>query len=892
MKFKILFAVSYISYINALCYGAPDWSGVANSVNLGKIKEMGVDIVKTDKFKKVASQTKSRINEEFRNIIKADDKTLIENFNQQSVKKYDVPLIDKYNYQELVNEGFDVVIDDQNHKVEIPLSKPRNVLKLTEFLINAIIDREENENVLNQMSEMQKKIGWLLDANNEDLDQIFCKNYDIVYSILQKLSESLDGRLLELKKLFENLMFFMRVSAYTIKLNKYFEKHEEEILKRKQDLQIFSKNYNLIDIPPELIEGVNVGIGVKHKHRIGKTDGIFVKADDVSISGKVGYAFNVAIDKLASVNAEIELNASKEKRYLNSFAIASLQDDIWSDKNYSKFKALLTVLLHELSSLKENLYNLDIRLKTIGIIKNDLSYYFDRGQYTTEYVKSFSFGGRITANVSVLHDIGLDASLCYRISRHKKGKNHVPDNIKNYSVILNNREYALSLVKLFNSGKKFGDVLDGESYEFEENVKSKGIHSITDLRFQIDNYVHALMRMYQQDNTTVERYRDLKHTVENDLSQRRRREMAEFFAQVIAYFCFYEKDFNGNTCDIKELTSLKDSLMLIINTLEDSKSIFSSRRTLRSKKAYSHDVTANVGFGEMIDFYCQFNEKKTRIYENGQLMHIDLNTSLLNWLNTTCISKLPINQNVREALGEVITNQNGELVSNVFFKICDQIKSRVVGIVADKSNTLNKYVSLGLSLFSNVSGKLKDTILSNCKAISDKAPFKALTDVNVKDSHIRIDFVANSMEEKYPIMTRISSAPDMAAKVNLLTGDGTVAIKEPAVVFINVLTVYELVKDFIVEAMEYEANHGTAVTLKKANDFVNKYKFIDHLVKSAKKGLLNSSYLKYANATKHGLAFQQSLRGESDDEIKRYLSMLVYHYYLDKAKPFFESSFK
>ena len=39
------------------------------------------------------------------------------------------------------------------------------------------------------------------------------------------------------------------------------------------------------------------------------------------------------------------------------------------------------------------------------------------------------------------------------------------------------------------------------------------------------------------------------------------------------------------------------------------------------------------------------------------------------------------------------------------------------------------------------------------------------------------------------------------------------------VMFINTLTVYELVKEFIKHAMEYEANHGVAVSLDIANKF-------------------------------------------------------------------------
>ena len=65
---------------------------------------------------------------------------------------------------------------------------------------------------------------------------------------------------------------------------------------------------------------------------------------------------------------------------------------------------------------------------------------------------------------SVLGDIGLDASLCYKLSRHKM-KTQVPENIKNYAVILNNQEYSLSLVKMFNSGKSFSKILnDGLTY--------------------------------------------------------------------------------------------------------------------------------------------------------------------------------------------------------------------------------------------------------------------------------------------------------------------------------------------------------------------------------------------------------------------------------------------
>ena len=34
-----------------------------------------------------------------------------------------------------------------------------------------------------------KKIEWLLNADNQDLDKIICKNYDIIYNMLQKWSD-------------------------------------------------------------------------------------------------------------------------------------------------------------------------------------------------------------------------------------------------------------------------------------------------------------------------------------------------------------------------------------------------------------------------------------------------------------------------------------------------------------------------------------------------------------------------------------------------------------------------------------------------------------------------------------------------------------------------------
>lgn len=885
MKFKILFTVSHISFL-ATCAAAPSASdiiGVAkNIITSDGVKMIGSEITKSDKLKKTADGFKNYVLE----IING---TRDKNNVLQDIEKREFRYVDRYNYEKL--KGFDIVVDGQDHKIEISMSSPRNVLKLTELLVQSIIDREENEKIHEQMSNILKKIEWLLNADNQDLDKIICKNYDIIYNMLQKWSDLLDDRLSELKAIIGNLMFFIRVSAGTVKLNRYFDKHEDELIKCKHDLEAMYHNAGIIDLPENLVYGLRAGVGVTQEKRLGKYAGRYITHESTGVKAKVGIAVDAIVNDVISVNVEAGVKVSKETKYLNMRSIATLQEDVFSNQSYSKFKDILTSLLGELKYLKTNLYNLNARLKTMGVITNDLSYYFDTGKYTTEYIKSIEFGARVPVKSSVLGDIGLDASLCYKLSRHKM-KTQVPENIKNYAVILNNQEYSLSLVKMFNSGKSFSKVLNEKYLEFEQIVTDKGIHTVADIQHYIEVYLTALRFMYKEDDESIEFGRNLKHNVESQLSTRGRKETAEFFAQVIAYFCYNGKDLTGNSCDVKELTVIKDSLMLLIDTLEDSRSVFEHKKSLRSKKTYSGEVTANICFGQMIDFYCQFNKRKPHIYDNGQIMHVDVDCKMLNWVNSVCVSKLPVNEQVKRLLGGEISNENGKLTSNVLFRIFDEIGAKAGSMLENKVKLPGKYISSGLSLLSKSVEQLKDKLFDNCKFLGNKKSIEWLTDFNLKNSVVKIDFVANSMEEKFPIMTKISSISSDSTERALKINGGSVTVKEPTIIFINTLTVYELVKGFINYATEYEANHGVRVNMDIANNFIEKYKFTDCLIKSAKVGALNASYMKYVNATKHESDFLKTLKGESDENIKRCLSMLVYHYYLDKARPFFESSFK
>ena len=860
MKVKI-FLLS-VCLVN-ICNAKPDLSGVVDAViNVDNLNKLKHEINYKDKFVE-------NVDVDYEKILRLNYGFAYDN-----------------NSAELQRLGFDVVVDESDRKIEIPMSRPRNVLKLIELLIAAVIDMEENAEVSKQMSELSEHVSGLLKCYDKDFENEFCEVFEVLYKQVKKLSQSLKGRTDELSRLFENLMFFIRVSAYTVKINRYFEKHENELLKCQNNLKIDNHSYDVIDIPPSLLHGVSAKMKLKRNQGVGKSGGGFVVKNELGGSVDVGYDFGTTLEFLKFLSAEFELKKTNEEVHLNFFSIASLQEDIWSSKNYLKFKKMLTELLIELSSLKANLYNLNSRLKTIGIIRNDLSYYFDRGLYTTEYIRSFCLGSKVNVKCPLLDSIGVEASVYQRISRHKRGAELVPDNIRNYGVILNNKDYALSLVKMFNSGRTFSKVLNGDSYLFKAKNTSKGIYSVSDVLGHMKTYLTDLIAMYRQDDVWVKHNIDRKHKIEKDLGVHRRKEFAELFAQILAYFCFTGKDFNGNPCSVKELTTIKDCLVGIIDTLDDSRSMFAHRRKLRTKRAFSSETTTNICFGKMINLYGQLNMKKPRIYDNGYMASIDVNAELLCWLNELCISKIAGNEDVRKALGNVISKVGDLSVSDVFFKITDKLKDRMFDILQSKDKLPGKYTPLWISFFSNSVDNLKEVLSDNCKILNDKTPLRMLTDITPKTPLVKVHFVAHSMEETAPIMTMISSIPGLAKK------DGRTILKKSVKTFINTLTVYELVKDFIKHAMEYEANHGVAVSLDVANKFVDKYKFIDGLVKSAQIGRLNGSYKKYANATKHKTDFVNTLKNAGTEAVKKELGKLVYHYYLDKAKPFFEASFK
>lgn len=788
--------------------------------------------------------------------------------------------------EELMNAGFNIEVDEPVQKVQLDLALPSNALTL----IKQIIDKSEYGTPAQTQEKMRKLtniIDELLGDERQILNNLMIK-YNDIENLVDQITKELEDRLQTLKDLLISANHVLKVVTRIADLEFYYQNHKQKILEYKKDYMEVFGDVNL-HLPVDAANTIKVNFGVELKSGSGSQNYDFMKTSSKGVS----IGANGGIDKVAQIGVSRALNVSSSERYVSMMQIASKSNTADKAKGflsqhaaneYKTFHLMMMSLANDVSTLKEHMYRIESRVRAMDIIGgyDVLLFKFNDGSYTTEFIKSLSAKSVVKINSDLLTALGLTATIEVKKSNHST-LNQSRISLAEKSVKLKDKDYALELLSVVEDSSGFNHLLKHDDHSaFIKLQKITGINSIQQLLDISKQYVGTIAFTDEQDKKALKFRRSLKQQMEKKFGTVGRKATAKLFMKLLAYYCY-----TGSERDIDMLNDTKNIMLKLADSVEDSNSIFKSKRSLQKRKAQVLETISTISFlNDFIKFSHSRIDGDPFIENNGDKISVSIN---LNMLSTTSgmIGKIAQTLKISDNKLNPQGNQN-TMVSNCIFTICSKLCMKLEEVVKSGKN---QKLARSLELFRFALGELALSF-GKLDRIRWKRDIPNMIQL-LTNKHVLLitaEGIANSLAEKDLMFTRMFAlkTKELGASLGVSYYDaessnkiGIKSTEQTENIYENPNSLYNFMLKYIKHARAETADTHMH-TVDNAITFINQYDKKDAIFNSAREGLLDKSYMKYKNASSRSVR-HDSLKGLSDEEIINKLANVAYDYKLKVA---------